>query len=129
MDIKKTQEILDIIKQITYKPNWKISMFGYFGTGYYMQLEVENSIDTVTGKVVSWKSGKRYLSEHMCRQEIVGLAYGLIESAEIHEMREWFRYKGASIYNPHLDPDSLVEVAKKAANFNCRKSSMTMKED
>lgn len=123
-------EINRIVGQITYKPNWDIRVHTESGTDVrpYIQIHVTNSIDTITGETCSWSSGKRYLSFHMCRQEIVGVVYGLIEAAEMHEMREWFRYRGASIYNPHLDPDALVEVASKAKNFNCRDNAMSMEE-
>jgi len=122
------QQIGAILSEITYKPNWHIALYGT-PEKCYVQIEVTNSVCTVSRETVDWKSGKRYLSQYMCRQEIVGVVYGLIEAAEIHEMREWFRYKGASIYNPHLDPDALVEVAKKATNFNCRENAMSMSED
>ena len=64
----------------------------------------------------------------MCRQEVVSAVYGAIEKAELHEIREFFRYKGASIFNPHLDPDVLAEVAKKKESFNMRDNAMTMEE-
>ena len=64
----------------------------------------------------------------MCRQEIVAAVYGAIEKAELHEIREFFRYKGASIFNPHLDPDVLAEVAKKKSSFNVRENAMSMIE-
>lgn len=121
------QQISAILSDITYKPKWYIGLFGT-PEKMYIQLSVTNSVCSVSRETTNWKSGKRYLSPHMCRQEIVGTVYGLIEAAEIHEMREWFRYKGASIYNPHLDPDALVSVAKKASNFNCRENAMSMKE-
>lgn len=44
------------------------------------------------------------------------------------EMREFFRYRGASIYNPHIDPDVLVDVARKASSFNMRDNAMSMTE-
>ena len=120
-------EISLILEQITYKPNWAVKLRGDENR-LFIQLEVTNSVCSVSRETVDWKSGKRYLSPHMCRQEIVGIVYGLIESAEIHEMREWFRYKGASIYNPHLDPEALVEVARKKESFNCRENAMSMVE-
>lgn len=120
-------EIKKLVAQITYKPNWDI-MCMWDSPASYIQIHVTNSIDSVSRETCEWKSGKRYLSEFMCRQELIGVVYGLIEAAEIHEMREWFRYKGASIYNPHLDPDVLVEVAKKASSFNCRDNAMSMIE-
>ncbi|KVK62672.1 hypothetical protein L905_19065 [Agrobacterium sp. TS43] len=64
----------------------------------------------------------------MCRQEVVGVVFGLIKDAELHETHEWFRYRGASIYNPHLDPDALVNLARKASSFVTRDNAMTMTE-
>lgn len=121
-------QISKLLSQITYKPNWNIILGGDLDR-LFIQLKVTDSIDSVTKQPCDWKSGKRYISEFMCRQEIIGVVYSLIESAEIHEMREWFRYKGASIYNPHLDPDVLVKVANKASSFNCRVNAMSMEED
>ena len=127
MNPSKFEEFKQIVDNITYKPDWSI-LYKTDSKGTFIQIEVVNSVDSVTKESTNWKSGKRYLSEYMCRQEIVGTVYSLIEAAEIHEMREWFRYKKVSIYNPHLDPDSLVEVAKYKRNFNCRGNAMSMEE-
>ena len=121
------EAINSIISLITYKPNWKIKLHGTISS-MYLQLEVTNSVDSVSHEACDWKSGKRYLSKHMCRQEIVGVVFSMIEAAEMHELREWFRYKNAAIYNPHLDPDALVGVASKAKNFNVRINAMDMSE-
>ncbi len=131
------EEMFQIVESITYKPGWKIGFYAIAGepeTEPYVQLEVTEESDASLdackrdGVRTPWKSGKRFLSQHMCRQEVVGTVFGLIEGAEKHEMREWFRYKGASIYNPHLDPDELVKLARKASSFNVRENSMTMEE-
>lgn len=128
-----------LVDDCSYKPGWIIrfergpqSLSGYFDRPY-IQIEVteeaEASLDSSrTGKRVPWKSGKTYLSRHMCRQEIVSAVYGAIERAELHEIREWFRYRNASIFNPHLDPDVLAAVARKRENFNVRANAMSMEE-
>lgn len=122
-------EIRRIADDIDYKPNWFINVYaGKSNVKAYIQIEVKEAIDSVTWAVTDWKSGKRNVSEWMCKQEIVGMIFGMIQSAEIHEMREWFRYKGASIYNPHLDPDKLAKFADQKENFNCRDNSMSMLE-
>jgi len=127
-------EIAALVHQCTYKPGWRILLQcdgGYNDiNGYrpYIQVEVEDGVDSVTGKPCRWKSGKRYLSQHMCRQEIVGAVFGLIKDAEMHEVHEWFRYKGASIFNQHLDPDVLAQVASKKSSFNVREDAMLMGE-
>lgn len=120
------QEIRTIVRSVTYKPGWEILLKGEPGN-LYVQIKA-TTLDSVTHVPTEWTSGKNYLSEWMCRQEVVGVVFSAIEKAELHEMREFFRYKGASIYNPHLDPDALVTVAKKASSFNMRDNAMTMTE-
>lgn len=120
-----------IIAAITYKPGWYIRT-GLEDTRMWLQVgvteEAEIAFDPIEGKKVPWRGAKHYLSEHMCRNEVVSLVFHAIERAEMHEVREWFRYKGRSIFNPHLDPDRLAEFASKKINFNVRKDAMTMKE-
>jgi hypothetical protein len=132
------EEMLKIVEAITYKPGWHIGFHAVAGdpdTEPYVQLSISEESDASLdackrdGTRTPWKSRRVYLSHHMCRQEVVGAVFGLIDGAERHEMKEWFRYKGASIYNPHLDPDALVEVARKASSFNVRENSMTMEEE
>lgn len=126
-------DIHKIVRQITYKPGWKILLEG-LDDRPYVQVEVtaesDASLDSQKrdGTRTPWKSAKRYLSPHMCRQEIVGAVFGLIKDAEMHEVHEWFRYKGASIFNPHLDPDVLVEVARRKESFVTRQNAMSMEE-
>ncbi len=121
-----------IIDQITYKQGW------YFRTGVedqrmWVQVgvteEAEISFDPIAGKKVPWRGAKHDLSMHMCRNEIVSIVFHAIERAELHEVKEWFRYKSRSIFNPHIDPDVLVEVASKASSFNVRQNAMTMDEE
>ncbi len=107
----------------TYKDGWTINT-KEDKKGVYLQIENSVGICSVTGEKTPWVSGKRYLSVWMCRQELVGVVFALIKDAEMHELHEFFRYKGACIYNPHIDPDVLVEVARKASSFICREDSM-----
>lgn len=127
----KWLEVVQIITSITYKPGWYLRN-GIDNGRMWVQIgvteEAEISFDPIEGKKVPWRGAKHYLSPHMCRQEIVGTILHAIERAEMHEVHEWFRYKGRSIYNPHIDPDVLVEVASKKKNFNTRDNAMTMEE-
>lgn len=122
-------EIKTIIELITYKPGWSI-ILGQDSSGGrpYIQIGAATPDSTDPSNVVPWKSAKHYLSPFMCRQEVVGTVYHAIERAELHEMNEFFRYKGASIYNPHLDPDALAELARHRSAFNMRVDSMSMQE-
>ncbi|MCC5780552.1 hypothetical protein H7H48_15935 [Nitratireductor sp. B36] len=127
------KELSEIVSSITYKPGWIVHLKADFGRPY-LQLEVTTETDASLdsylrdGTRTPWKSGKRYLSPHMCRQEVVGAVFDLIKAAELHETHEWFRYRGASIYNPHLDPDALVEVARKRSSFITRENAMSMED-
>ena len=127
------EDFKTIIDAITYKPGWSF-ILGQDGGRFFIQASVSVESDLTmdptrrTTERTPWKSGKRYLSPFMCRQEVVGTVFGLIKDAETHEIHEWFRYRNASIYNPHLDPDVLVEVARKKASFNVRANAMSMSE-
>ena len=118
-------EFLKIIDDIEYKPGWSVYI-GFDGR-WYLQIICSDSLCADTMEPAEWKSGKRYLSEHMCRQEIIGVVFDLIKSAEDHEMREFFKYRGRAIYCPHIDPDVLHSIATKD-NMNVRKNPMTMEE-
>jgi hypothetical protein len=135
-----TSSIIELVRECTYKPGWRVDV-GYDGYGtkqqrLYIQVsvttEAEASMESAgpdRGKRQPWKGGKVYLSDRMCRQEVVSAVYGAIERAELHEIREWFRYKGASIFNPHLDPDVLAAIARKKSSFNVRVNAMSMDEN
>ncbi len=126
------EEMQELVDQCSYKPGWTF-ILDDDGRPYLqvsVSVEAEASLDNAArdGSRVPWKSGKRYLSKHMCRQEVVGAVFALIKDAEMHEIHEWFRYRGASIYNPHLDPDVLSIVARRKSSFNMRENAMTMDE-
>ncbi|RWI06799.1 MAG: hypothetical protein EOQ89_03455 [Mesorhizobium sp.] len=128
------QEIVLVIARITYKPGWTL-LLGVDGDRPFLQCEVSVEADASLdshkrdGSRAPWKSGKRYLSYYMCRQEIVGAALAVFKDAEMHEVHEWFRYRGAAIFNPHLDPDVLAEVARKKTSFVTRQNAMSMAEN
>lgn len=122
-------QVRTIVNACSYKPDWEILVRGNLEDGsMYIQLAVKGTC-SVTKQPADWKSGKRYLSRFMCSQEIVGVVFSLIKAAEEHEMLEWFRYKGASIFNPHLNPDVLATVARHRENFVTRPNNESMEQD
>ncbi len=128
----KLDEMRALVARCSYKPGWTIQVLD--DGRPYLQLAVDETTEAALdshvrdGTRTPWKSGKRYLSHYMCKQEIVGAVFGLIKDAETHEIHEWFRYRGASIFNPHLDPDALVTLARRRDAFNVRENAMTMME-
>ncbi|ARB11239.1 hypothetical protein [Marinomonas phage CPP1m] len=116
-----SQDVYDVVQHCAYKEGWRFIVNGSIEEGtLYLQIEVANARCSVSGLDVSWKSGKRYISEYACKQEVVGALLALIKDAEMHEVHEMFRYKGSSIYNPHLCPDALSVLASKKENFVVR---------
>lgn len=126
-------QVKEIVSAITYKPGWSW-IVGKDGDRIFLQADVSEESDLTldptrrTRERTPWRTGKRYLSPHMTRQEVVGVVMSLVTDAEMHEAREWFRYRGASIFNPHLDPDVLAQVASKRASFVFRQNAMSMEE-
>ena len=123
--IMNKSELIEIIENITYKEGWSLNLV-FRGPKPYVQVVCSVGTCSVTKSKETWKGRKQYLSIFMCKQEIVGICFSLFKDAEMHELHEWFRYKGASIYNPHLDPDALVEVARKKSSFITRPDSMNV---
>jgi hypothetical protein len=68
-----------------------------------------NDIDTGRFKV---QQGRKWrVSYYCCKSEFVRTAYKAFEAAVLHEMQENFKYRGRSIYGPHIDPDALWEAS------------------
>lgn len=121
-----TEEIIQIVNNLSYKDGWSFIIGKDITSGKnFIQVVCEVGVCSVSKKPSNWRGRKNYVSDFACKQEVVGIYFSLVKDAEIHEAHEWFRYKGASIYNPHLDPDALLEVAKLKRNFITRPDSMT----
>lgn len=54
---------------------------------------------------------KWWLSPHMTASEVVRTAFMACLAYEEHELREFFTWRGARVFGPHLDVEALVEVA------------------
>ena len=63
----------------------------------------------------AWKGRKWLLSYHMTRSEVVQTALKAVLTAQEHEVREGFRYKGLPVYSPHIDVNHLYGLAKMEA--------------
>lgn len=120
----KFTDIAEIVTNITFNyqhETWKLilDLDQKGGNRPYIQV-VANGVDQHTGNPMQWSGRKWYLSYHMCRNEIVRTAHKAFRAAMEHEVDEMFLYKGVAIYNPHLDPDKLVEFAKNSENIDER---------
>jgi hypothetical protein len=118
------KEMLEIVTNITFNyshEQWRLilQLDKKSGNRPYIQV-IASGVDQHTGKPMDWSGRKWYLSEHMCRNEVVRTAHKAFRAAMEHEVDEMFLYKGVAIYNPHLDPDKLVEFAGNHDNIDER---------
>lgn len=114
------QEIRDIVAKCSFE-DWLIEV-RMDGTRPYLQVHVLNGKDSETGLPMEWTGRKWMLSPHMCKNEIITTAFKAVMTAMEHEVRESFRYKGAAIFNPHMDPDALVDFVSNRANIQEREN-------
>ncbi len=101
-----------VLARISYKKGWKLSLHRDSGTEWLWWLQVHFTVpDMITGKPFHFNS-RRWLvdGEHQTYDDIVGTAFLAIKTAEEHEVMEFFKLDGISIFNPHITPD-----ARKAA--------------
>ena len=72
----------------------------------YLQV-YKDGVCNVTSETYPVNGRKWRLSPHMTRSEIVQIALKAVLTAEEHEVRERFKYRGRSIFDPHYDVDQL----------------------
>jgi len=99
-----------IFAEIQYK-DWKF-VVGEKGDELFMQVKFHCPC-SVTGERQEWASRKWVLSKYMCRDEVVKTAFKACETAEIHELRENFKWREKAIFGPHVSVEALWDVAHK----------------
>ena len=61
-----------------------------------------------------YQKGRKWtLSPYMTKSEVIQTAFKAILTAEEHEVREKFTYKGKTIFGPHFHVDVLAEACSK----------------
>lgn len=107
--------VQQVAKQVSYKDGYRLicerDQKDPAGR-YYYQVECKRP-DVFTGEMGVGRGGKLYLSEHMNISELTRKAFGLFMAYEEHECREWFKLNERAVFGPHIDIDSLWDVADK----------------
>lgn len=93
-----------------YKPDYSI-IVGETNGRVYVQVRCQR-LDAITGKPGVGFGGKIYLSPHMVDGEIIRKIFQAYLGYEEHESREFFRYKDAQVFGPHIHIEALVEAAQ-----------------
>lgn len=107
--MKTLDEITKIVEKITYKEGWSITVRCLPKERPFIQVVFQGA-DETTGKIEEQKCRKWYLSCHMTTTEIVYTALKAIQAAEDHETREFFKYIGVRIANPHFSVEDIVDM-------------------
>lgn len=64
------------------------------------------------GSKIDIQRGRKWLlSQHMTKSEFIQTCLKAVLTAEEHEIRERFTYKGEAIFGPHFDVDELYRIA------------------
>lgn len=110
-----------VLAHVTYK-DWQIALMQNERGLPYLQVRFTAS-DSTTGAEAQWSGRKWQLSSHMTDSEIVGTALKAVLTAEEHEAREQFLYRGRAVFGPRLDVDRLWELAGDDGALDVRKAA------
>lgn len=102
--------IRDVVSQIRYK-GWAFRVVAPPQGNPYLQVAFV-APDNDTDQPTVQRGRKWMLSHHMTVSEIVSTALKAVLTAEEHEAREQFTYRGATIFGPHVDVETLVTIAE-----------------
>lgn len=105
-------DLESIISDIVYK-EWQFTINQRGGGELFLQAIFMD--DYMEQKTREW-----YIDRRATKSQVVQTAMALVLLAEEHEAREWFRYKGAKVFGPHLDVDFLVENVKQKVHLDVK---------
>jgi hypothetical protein len=103
------RRVINILSIVTLPNNWDMLVDSSNGR-VYMQIASPKGTCNYSGEEFAWKGRKWFLSEHMTDGEVVQTALVACLAASEHEIREQFKYRGVSIFDPHYDIERLVEL-------------------
>lgn len=75
-----------------------------------------------SGELAEQRGRKWFLSTHMTDSEIVQTALCAVLTAEEHEVRERFLYRGRAIFGPHFHVDQLWHLAGQSDGLDPRRA-------
>jgi len=110
------------LQDVQYK-DWDF-IIGVDGDRNFLQVgfwEQDNmSVDKTTAPREYQKGRKWLLSPYMTKSEVVQTAFKAVLTAEEHESREKFTYRGKCVFGPHFSVDALHDVCQ-AGKIDIRK--------
>jgi hypothetical protein len=98
------EDLVGILTTVSYKDN-----FSFYVGEDYIQLHEQTECNR-SGKPYLSKGRKWKWSQFMTKSEVVTTCMKAVLQYEEHEARENFKYKGLSIFDPHMDVEKLYEL-------------------
>lgn len=103
--------VMNVLGRVRYK-DWGFLVTGDQDGDLMIQVDFL-APDNITGKPER-QLGRRWLIEYNSTPtQIVQTAFLAVQRAEMHELAEQFTYKGATVFNRHLDVDELVKISER----------------
>lgn len=106
------------LRDVRYR-DWDVNVH-MDGERAYLQIgfwEFDNTLAEHDKRVKMYQKGRKWaLSPYMTKSEVVQTAFKAILTAEEHEIREKFTYKGMTIFGPHFNVDVLAEICGQDAH-------------
>ncbi len=96
-----------VVADVRYREGWTLAV-REDGDRCYLQVQFVAEC-AVSGRIGTQHGRKWFLSPHMTVSEIVGTAFKACLTAEEHECREAFRFRGQRVFTPHLDVEWMAE--------------------
>lgn len=98
----------NVVSRVSY-PNREFHVT-YSSGRHYLQLQYTAPDAQRPGDLIRNYGRKWNLSIHMTDSEIVQTCFKAIMTSIEHEAREYFKYRGRSIFGPHFDVEKLHEL-------------------
>lgn len=119
-------EMIAIVAECTF-PDYQFNVWEDSRGAVYLQGSYQEP-DTITNKWEVQKTRRWLLSPHMTKSEIVGTCFKCLMTSQEHKAREWFKWRGKAIYQPHHDVDDLWRVCDRVDTRESREESKALVE-
>lgn len=96
-------QVLEVFNKITYKPGWKFTLLPMpYGFVFILRVSTTDSRDA--SQPIDVVASRQYGPGEISSVELIIKAAGeMIKEIEEHEFREWFKFDGNCVTEPHPD--------------------------
>lgn len=123
----------EVIKEVTYKPNFRIRLNKESSTitiSYLVSVDIDNKVNFISGD--SLQINVKYLLNDCpntvvdvtTKTEMIEFIFGLILIAELHEMKEFYKVGDTKPFDPHYLKIHTTEYDIKNFKYKKRGSSL-----